>query len=68
MSNPSSICQNSVRTLWYLHALHGLIVHCACPLLDELVPLDANVKDLRAGDAERDKLFHRGIDDICSSL
>ena len=69
-SSGDKITENTVksRTFRHFHALHSFVVDCAGSLLDELVSLNANVKNLRALYGELDELFDRRIDDICSSL
>ena len=69
-SSGDKIIEDTVksRTFRYFHALYSFVVDCAGSLLDELVSLDANVKNLRALYRELDELFDRRINDICSSL
>lgn len=59
---------SDVLTLWDLDTLHGLVIDGARSLLEELVSLHADVKNLRVRDAKLDQLFHRRMDDICSDL
>lgn len=60
--------EKDAHTLANSHTLHGLVIHGAGTLLEEFVPLDANVEHLRALNAESHKFFHDHIDDVRGRL